>query len=224
MVYYGFGRKTKIFGKNFVKNNKGKCIFFYKNRIYSLNEYYCKKKNENEEFLIILLLELYIIFNKSFMFHQCEDLVDFTSPEIDQNALADIFRIKEPNSFYSNNQIISTKNNYKNNDDLLNTINSNEGSSFLDNNKYKVKLDPNIYDGINSFYDAHIINLSDIKNINTNNADNLSSYLYLLSFHNISKWKTNFLDDISNIFYEYISLLSLPDISKWETKNIRNMS
>ena len=47
----------------------------------------------------------------------------------------------------------------------------------------------------------------------------------LLSYlPDISKWNTNNVTNMENMFAEYSSLSSLPDISKWNTNNVTNMN
>ena len=46
----------------------------------------------------------------------------------------------------------------------------------------------------------------------------------LSSLQDISKWNTNNVTNMSNMFYYCSSLSSLPDISKWNTNNVINMS
>ena len=45
----------------------------------------------------------------------------------------------------------------------------------------------------------------------------------LKSLPDISKWNTNNVTDMSNMFCGCNSLQSLPDISKWNTNNVTNM-
>ena len=46
----------------------------------------------------------------------------------------------------------------------------------------------------------------------------------LLSLPDISKWKTNNVNNMSNMFSRCSSLSSLPDISKWNTNNANYIS
>ena len=40
----------------------------------------------------------------------------------------------------------------------------------------------------------------------------------------ISKWNTNYLKDISYIFYRCSSLVSIPDLSQWNKNNVYDMN
>ena len=45
----------------------------------------------------------------------------------------------------------------------------------------------------------------------------------LSSLPDISKWNTNNVKNMSEMFYNCSSLSSLPDISKWNTNNVEEM-
>ena len=45
----------------------------------------------------------------------------------------------------------------------------------------------------------------------------------LLSLPDISKWNTNKVTNMSNMFENCSSLSSLPNISKWDTSKVTNM-
>ena len=71
-------KRIKIFGDDFVENNKDKCIIIYKNRPFSLREYFLTKDiDKNDEKLEIFLLELKNIKNCSYMFDGCKLLEEF---------------------------------------------------------------------------------------------------------------------------------------------------
>ena len=57
--------------------------------------------------------------------------------------------------------------------------------------------------------------------VNISSFDNCSS---LESLHDISKWNTNNVTDMSELFSFCSSLKILPDISKWNTNNVIDMS
>ena len=42
MIYkmFKYGEKIKIFGQNFVKNNKNKCLIIFEDKIFSLKEFF----------------------------------------------------------------------------------------------------------------------------------------------------------------------------------------
>ena len=71
--------KIKIFGEEFVGNNGNKCRIIYRDKIFPLQSYFLikdidKKDKENKKFEIFLL-DLEDIYDRSYMFHQCEALI-----------------------------------------------------------------------------------------------------------------------------------------------------
>ena len=70
---------TRIFGKNFVNNNKDKCRIIYKNLEYELKENFEGIGNYNYSDKNILTLRIIKNFNDmSFMFSGCTSLVSFS--------------------------------------------------------------------------------------------------------------------------------------------------
>ena len=69
--------KMRIFGKNFVNNNKDKCKIIYKNKEYELKENFEDIDiNYNYSDIIILTLRIFKNINDmSFMFNECIRLV-----------------------------------------------------------------------------------------------------------------------------------------------------
>ena len=110
--------KIKIYGKNFVINNKDKCFILYKDIIFPLQEYFSIKYIDNTfeqkgDNLEISLIELENIPNKSFMFDGCTNLKKFSLFKNDYNFLN-----KNNNSNY--NKDIDNKDENKNN--IINQI------------------------------------------------------------------------------------------------------
>ena len=93
---YEPSQEIKIFGENFIKNNKDKCLIFFENKYFPLKEYFNldDDKSGNEIFGIILL-ELDIISDKSFMFHGCLQLIEFS---LDIN-INEALNLNEQNKF-----------------------------------------------------------------------------------------------------------------------------
>ena len=63
--------KIRIFGENFVKNNKNKCKIKIEEKEYELMEEFNIK---NEERIKIKLIEIYKITDMSYMFYRCSSL------------------------------------------------------------------------------------------------------------------------------------------------------
>jgi hypothetical protein len=80
--------KIKIFGYDFVENNKENCYILYKNENYNLCEYLTGKINLNDT-LKIKLVGINNIKNISFMLHKCSSLL----------SLPDILRLELINKY-----------------------------------------------------------------------------------------------------------------------------
>ena len=71
-------KEIRIFGKTFVENNKNKCIIIYNDIIFPLQEFFSVDNIKKEEKkLIITLVELGDIFDRSYMFYKCDLLEEF---------------------------------------------------------------------------------------------------------------------------------------------------
>ena len=79
--------KIKIFGYDFVENNKENCFILYKNEKYNLCEYLSGKFNLNDT-LMIKLVGINNIKNISCMFHKCSSL--FSLPDISRLKIVNI--------------------------------------------------------------------------------------------------------------------------------------
>ena len=79
-IFYKINRKEtdiRIFGKNFVNNNRGKYLILYKDKTFPLNEFfYIKDIDKEDDKLEISLVELKNIIDRSFMFENCNYLED----------------------------------------------------------------------------------------------------------------------------------------------------
>ena len=79
--------QIKIFGYNFVENNKENCYILYKNEKYNLFEYLTGIFNLNDT-LKIKLVRINNIKNISCMFHKCSSLLSL--PDISRLELINI--------------------------------------------------------------------------------------------------------------------------------------
>ena len=81
---YKVNGKIKLFGQDFVNNNKENCSFIIgdkSNNEISLCEYYDINKEENSDFIIVILKEKEnkSITNMSYMFQGCQNLINILS-------------------------------------------------------------------------------------------------------------------------------------------------
>ena len=71
-------KKVKIFGSEFVKNNKDKCQIIYEDKEYELNEYFIISDNIKDE-LKIKLRGINNIINMSCIFYECSSLLSISN-------------------------------------------------------------------------------------------------------------------------------------------------
>ena len=200
----------KIFGEEFIKNNKNKCIIIYKNKIYPLKEYFYLSDTEKEKFLEILIIEIDNISDKSYMFHNCDLLIAFLLIENNFDNL--------DNSNTNNTNEIPKKD--KNNSKSLNEQNSsNEKNPFLNLYAHNSQA-MNIYSSSLSGYIKKKSSLNDIIKMNSL----LKNFLSLKSLKDITKWDMYNITNMSYMFSGCSILISLPDISKWDTNKVKNMN
>jgi len=151
--------------------------------------------------------------------------------------------IKDINNIINENNIYNKFNNiikiydrmYEQKFTIIYSINENDkkikifGKTFVENNinNCKIKID-NKEKELSEYYNIKNDKIKDIKiKLITSNVTDMS-FMFdecssLLSFPDISKWKTNNIINMKAIFADCSSLTSLPDISKWNTKNVINM-
>ena len=228
--------KIQIFGAEFSGNNNNKYLIIYKDKIAPFQSYFLlkdinKDDIENKKFEILLLV-LEDISDRSYMFYNCESLVEYddfviTKNEINDNSIEkedylDFEEINKYNDYYSN----------RINEDIIKEKNSsfNETCQFFlhQYNKFD-KEKTNIFHCLkNLSYTfsgcSSLITLPDISTWNTNYVKSMNSKFSrcssLSSLPDISKWNINNVEDMNSMFSRCSSLISLPDISKWNTKNI----
>ena len=87
-----FTGKKKLFGEQFIKNNKNNCSLLINNRIHDLCEYYENNKNKEKILKIQLIIEKPFT-NLSYMFFKCDNL----------SSLPDISKLNTENVTDMNN-------------------------------------------------------------------------------------------------------------------------
>ena len=201
--------RIKLFGEDFVKKNKDKCLITNKSNYYPLQEYFFIKKEEDDKELDIIyfnLIEYDIIYDKSFMFDSCAQLASLSTEEVFGNVdiQLDKLLMKDNNNDYYNN-IYSFQDSYSL------SVSDNEKKSTLSN------LNP-LYN--NYSFSSEIDVLSSI----VKNKNSISTWsIFPISFYDISNWNTSYVTNISYMFNGCLGLKSLPDISKWNTYRINFM-
>ena len=184
-------------GENFCRNNKNKGKLIINNKKSEIKEF-INIENINKEQIKIKMLLNNNLYNKSYMFKDCKTLLEL---KINNN----LEYIEDDENFDSNNfELENNENNI--NDGLDEETNLNKSFEFYGDN------------GIDEYNNTYINNISTIKKYNEeNNKDSLLEYLELF------KLEYNYVN-LKYMFYNCSSLSSLPDISKWNTNNVEEMS
>jgi len=73
---------VKLFGKQFVENNKNNCLILIRNKVNYLTEFYNLEKKKNDKELFVQLYEINNIENMSYIFDNCNDLISL--PDISE--------------------------------------------------------------------------------------------------------------------------------------------
>ena len=191
----------KIFGFNFVKNNKEKCKIIYLNKFYDLmEELEILNSDTKEEEIEIFLIGINNIMDFSYMFANCSSLL----------LISDLANCKFENitgihyMFFGCSSLKSVP----------------DISNFNLNNVSDLSY---IFSGCSS-----IKSLPDISNWNTISVTNISNIFSgcrsLELLPSISRWNTRNVSDMSKAFYDCSLLSTLPDISIWNVENVINMS
>ena len=219
-------KRIKIFGNEFVKNNKNKCKMKICNIEYEITAEY-NAENYNNNKLEIKLIGIDNITDASHMFNGCRSLSSL--PDISNWNTSKITNMSD--MFYDCSSLsslpdISNWNTSKvtNMSCMLNFCKS--LSTLPDISKWntnKVTDMKGMFCGCSS-----LTSLPNISNWNTNNVTDMKLIFYLCSslssLPDISKWKTNNVTDMSCMFYKCSFLSSLPDISNWNTSKVTDMS
>ena len=191
--------KIKIFGKNFVNNNKNKCKILCNNKIYELNEYFDISNYSNKNNILEIKLQgINNITDASYMFHECNSL-----SSLSDLSKWDVSIVTNMSHMFYECQLLYLPD--ISNWNVINVTNMNSMFGWC----YKLK------------------SLPDISNWNINNVKDISSIFCccfdLSSLPDISKWDINNINSMFQMFSNCRSLKSLPNISNWNTSNVINM-
>ena len=204
----------RIFGNKFVEKYGNKCSIIYKDKIIPLQSNFLNKDINKEDIynkkFEILLLEFEFIRDRSYMFYDCESLVEFFNFEMNDNEIKD--NIIERENYLNSEEIEKFNNFYPNNmnDDIIN-----KNTSFLSKETFNLsKLEFNKKDDVRRNYYSRINKMSSL----------FLGCSSLISLPDMYKWDTNDIKDMNSIFSGCSSLISLPDISKWNINNVYDMN
>ena len=187
-------KKIKIFGDNFVDNNKNNCLIIIDDKQrdicseYEINENEKKTKDTFE----IKLIEINIINNISHIFDECSLLLSL--PDISE---WDTSYIKDMSYMFF-------------------------GCSSLNDISDISKWNISNVENLNCIFCncSSLKTIPDISNWDTSNIKNMNGMFYgckLLSIlPDISKWNVSNVIDMNYMFSNCSSLINIPDISKWD--------
>ena len=226
-------KSIRIFGDEFVKNNKDKCKIIINGKEKELCSHIninLKQINDNEIY-VIKLKEFNNITNMSGMFKsELEDEIPLLSiTNISKWNTKNVIDMSD--MFYGCSSLLSLPDISKlNTQNVINMNNLLYGCSSIKSlpdiskwNTQKVTNMAGMFSDCSSLSSLPDISKWDTKNV-TNMKSMFSGCLSLPSLPDISKWNTQNIIDMSYMFYECSSISSLPDISNWNTQNVNNMS
>jgi surface protein len=75
IIMYKKESKIKLFGENFIKNNRNNCIIMINNKIQEKWDYYNLEEDNRNDNIIVKLIEKTEIKDLSYMFYECESLL-----------------------------------------------------------------------------------------------------------------------------------------------------
>ena len=209
----------RILGEEFSKNNRNKAKIIIRNRKRRLKHILLTNELEgiDEGELKVKMVLSRNIYNKSYMFKDCDLLLQYSIDE--QKSIKDFENQKNREQI---NEDFSTEN-IENFD--LDYFDDNEESNLYKNCNFPStikKVEENILDNsLILFYTKNLTLLNNNYTILNGMFQGCSS---LLSLPGIEEWNTYNVIDISSMFNDCSSLYSLPDISKWNTENVIDMS
>ena len=221
-------KRIKIFGNEFIKNNKNNFDFYINEKKSIIRD---EVENvfweENDEMIEIKIIEKNRCINMKNMFDGCTSLIS-----ISNESKWNTYYITDMSFMFNGCKNLKELPDISN----WNTINVKDMSyMFRDcstikemKNINKLKTD-NVKNMSYMFYGClSLISLSDISKWNMNNNIDISYMFYecslLSSLPELSKWNTNSFIDISYLFFNCKELKELPDISKWNINKITKIN
>ena len=190
---------NKLFGENFVNNNKDICKIEISGKEYELSSYLEDEFDEHYKVLEIKLKGISKITDMSYMFCGCLSLMKLTDfNKINTSNVTNLKAMFAECKFFKD---------------------------IPDLSKWNIE---NVEDISYMFFECrNLEKLCDISNWNTSNIEKMN-FLFcgcstLKMLPNISKWNTSKVENMSNMFSFCSSLKKIPDISLWNTDNVSQM-
>ena len=185
----------KLFGHNFINNNKNNCLLLIKGKKNKLFEFLEIDSNiRKKETFEIELIETNPITNLSYMFDKCNSLLSLSNFKLDTRKVTDMS--------YMFNECDELK-------------------SFPDISELDTRKVTNMSHMFNKC--NYLKAIPDISQWDTKNVEDMS-YMFncchnLITFPDISSWDTKNVNNMKFMFSYCYNLKSLPDISRWN-KNV----
>ena len=215
----------KLFGENFVRNNKHLCKIIIGNKEYELKSYLneCDEVKKNE--FKIKLKGISKVSSLAYMFCGCYSLdsIEGFSEINTKNMTTFAFLFSYCNiSSIPDISKWDTRNVVAMNCMFMQCVNL---KSISDISKWNTSKLKNL---INIFCECHSLEyLPDISKWNTDSLEKIDGMFAechsLKYLPDISNWKTNKFNTLRSVFYQCKSVVYFPDISKWDTSNVCDM-
>ena len=192
-------QNRKIFGSDFVKNNKNKCYLEIDNKKVDLCSFLeLTEKQKNKEQISVKLIGIKNITDISSMFQGCNSLL--SSPDISKWDTKNVTNMRA---------IFSGCKSIKSIPDIFNWDTGN------------IENMNSIFCECNSLLSLPDISKWDTKNV-TDMGGMFSGCNSLLSLPDISEWNTKKVINMKSMFSQCSSLTSFPDLSEWKIKKDTN--
>ncbi len=220
--------EVKLFGKEFVRNNKNNCILYIDANKQELCETFTYSQDEIDDgYLDVRIVEINPIKDMSYMFANCTQVA--LLPDIHK---WDFSQVKDMRYIFSGCVgIVSFP------DISLWNVSNVTNMSYMFSHCENLKNLPEISNWdtnkVNNMccmfnYCSGLTKLPEISKWKMNNVINIS-YMFngcseLKTIPDINLWNTSKVTNMSYLFYGCTHLLSLPDINSWDTSKVTNMS
>lgn len=193
------GVKIRIFGREFVYNNKEKCVILVKNVQKPLSEFYEFSQDELEEnhLLVVTIVELQPITDMSYMFHGCKYLLNL--PDLEK---WDTKNVTKMNYMFGKLQLKSL-------------------SDLSKWNTQNVVSMSAMFMGCRGLEELPDISTWDTKNV-TSMECMFMDCRSLKSLPDISKWDTGKVTSMESMFSFCQKLTSLPNLRNWNLSSIES--
>ena len=217
-------KSIKIFGKNFVKNNKDKCHIIFEKKKYDLTENF-DVPDDHRGKIEIFLEGIDKIIDASEMLSDCYLLENFYVCEWDTSNITNMSHM-----FRNCKSLLSLHDLSKWN--MINVTNIKYMFSGCKSLKYLPDLSgwntnniinmSHLFEGCESLLSLPEISKWNMKNV-TNIDCMFSNCQSLESLPDLSCWNVKSVTSMNHLFMNCKSLLSLPDLSKWDIKNVTSI-